>query len=164
MERIRQLAAHLSATPSGVAALQVPRDDECSNRGCQICAGAPRRGPIQGQQVSNSSISKFLSASSLNPALYRFEEFLTPFLKSAIAKLNINPAFIENVLVGNMLLADAGYITCAAAPTAGLPHTTSTQVVNRFLSFYPLSGGKNRMYLLFPAFSMSGTTRNSTRS
>jgi acetyl-CoA acyltransferase 1 len=55
-------------------------------------------------------------------------------LKSAIAKLNINPALIEDVTVGNVLLADAGYIARAAALTAGLPHTAPTQVVNRFCS------------------------------
>lgn len=64
----------------------------------------------------------------------RSAELLTAFLKSAIAKSNIDPALIEDIALGNVQLQGAGFVGRAAALTAGIPETTPLQTVNRFCS------------------------------
>lgn len=65
---------------------------------------------------------------------HRPDELLTAFLKAAVTKSNIDPALIEDLVMGNTLNQGAGYVVRASMLAAGFPHTTPFQVVNRFCS------------------------------
>jgi hypothetical protein len=60
MERIRQLAAHLSAAPSGVAALQVPRDDDVVIT-MAVRSALGRQGKGQFKDTKSAKVSSSIS-------------------------------------------------------------------------------------------------------
>ena len=54
--------------------------------------------------------------------------------RAIIAKADVDPSLIEDVVVGNVRNPDNAYEVRAAALAAGIPNTAPTLVVNRFCS------------------------------
>ncbi|VVT58933.1 uncharacterized protein SAPINGB_P006457 [Magnusiomyces paraingens] len=60
------------------------------------------------------------------------EELLATVLKGTLEKTNINPAEVQDVLVGAVLQKLSGQKACAAAiKHVGFPHTTTVNTINR---------------------------------
>ncbi|KAF8323264.1 3-ketoacyl-CoA thiolase [Clavulina sp. PMI_390] len=114
MERIKQLASHLTSPTSGVAALEVKRpDDVVITMAVRSPLGRQKKGAFKDTQP---------------------DELLTAFLKAAIAKSTVDPAQVQDLVFGNTLHQGAAYVVRASMLAAGFPHTTPFQVVNRFCS------------------------------
>ena len=64
----------------------------------------------------------------------RLDELMTATFRAAIAKMNIEPALVEEIVVGNVLSGKGAYEARGAALLAGFPDTTTTQTINRFCS------------------------------
>ncbi|KAE8220058.1 hypothetical protein CF319_g6359 [Tilletia indica] len=63
-----------------------------------------------------------------------FDLLLLETLKAIVAKADLDPALIEEVIMGNVRNSDAVYDLRAAALAAGIPNTTPCQQVNRWCS------------------------------
>ncbi|KAE8228684.1 hypothetical protein CF326_g6376 [Tilletia indica] len=63
-----------------------------------------------------------------------FDLLLLETLKAIVAKADLDPALIEEVVMGNVRNSDAVYDLRAAALAAGIPNTTPCQQVNRWCS------------------------------
>ena len=60
------------------------------------------------------------------------DEFLTSFLRSAIAKSSLDPSSIEDFCLGTTLIPGAPYVARASMLAAGIPYTTPMLTVSRF--------------------------------
>ncbi|EPQ30226.1 uncharacterized protein PFL1_02342 [Pseudozyma flocculosa PF-1] len=63
-----------------------------------------------------------------------FDVLCTEMFKSLLAKADIDPSLIQDVVVGNVHNDENAYEIRAAALAAGIPNTTPAIVVNRFCS------------------------------
>ncbi|KAE8215996.1 hypothetical protein CF327_g782 [Tilletia walkeri] len=63
-----------------------------------------------------------------------FDLLLLETLKAIVAKADLDPVLIEEVVMGNVRNSDAVYDLRAAALAAGIPNTTPCQQVNRWCS------------------------------
>ncbi|KAF8640436.1 hypothetical protein AX17_000101 [Amanita inopinata Kibby_2008] len=113
MERVKQLAAHLTDT-SGLPVLGRKNPDD-------IVITMAIRSPL-----CKSKKGAFKDA--------RTDELMLEMYKQAIAHSNIDPKLVGDVCVGTVLTPDAMYHARAAALAAGFPDTVPVQVVNRFCS------------------------------
>lgn len=64
----------------------------------------------------------------------RFDLLCLQIFKAIMAKADVDPAIIDDVVVGNVRNTDNAYDVRAAALAAGIPETSPTLVVNRFCS------------------------------
>lgn len=62
------------------------------------------------------------------------QDILIALLKGVIAKSNIDPALVEEVVVGNVLMHDVNYVARGSVLAAGFPVTTASSIVNRWCS------------------------------
>ncbi|KAF8745169.1 WD40 repeat-like protein, partial [Rhizoctonia solani] len=114
MDRIRQLTSHFSSAPSGLPALSKKSPDDV------VITMAVR-----------SALTKAKKGGFKDT---RSDELLTGMFKAAIAKMQIDPALIQDICVGTVLPPGAPYEARSAALAAGIPQTTPVQVINRFCS------------------------------
>ena len=56
---------------------------------------------------------------------------MTEVFRAAIAKSGVEPALVEDIVVGNTLSQKGAYEVRSAALAAGFPDTTTTMTVNR---------------------------------
>ncbi|KIS71181.1 putative acetyl-CoA C-acyltransferase [Mycosarcoma maydis] len=116
-QRITQLASHLdprSWSGKGLHAHMVKNDSD-------VVIVAAGRTPFTKAYKGSMKDSKF--------DLLCYE-----FFKSLIASSAIDPALIQDIVVGNVHNDEAPYYVRAAALAAGIPNTTPAIVVNRFCS------------------------------
>lgn len=62
------------------------------------------------------------------------QDLLIALLKGVISKSNLDPALVEEVVVGNVLKQDVNYIARGSVLAAGFPATTASSIVNRWCS------------------------------
>ena len=62
------------------------------------------------------------------------EDLLIAILKGVIDKSHLDPALVEEVVVGNVLCKDVNYIARGAVLAAGFPASTASSIVNRWCS------------------------------
>jgi acetyl-CoA acyltransferase 1 len=62
------------------------------------------------------------------------QDLLIALLKGVIAKSQIDPKVVEEVVVGNVLKPDVNYIARGSVLAAGFPATTGSSIVNRWCS------------------------------
>ncbi|BEJ18005.1 hypothetical protein CspHIS471_0702820 [Cutaneotrichosporon sp. HIS471] len=62
------------------------------------------------------------------------DELLIATLKAAKKDIGIDPALVDDIVIGTVLTPGAPYAGRAASLTAGFPDTTPVQIVNRFCS------------------------------
>jgi acetyl-CoA acyltransferase 1 len=62
------------------------------------------------------------------------DELLLSFFNAVVPELQINPALVEDITIGNVVAPGIAYIGRAAALAAGFPESTACQIVNRFCS------------------------------
>ncbi|KAG5647580.1 hypothetical protein DXG03_008933 [Asterophora parasitica] len=114
MERIKQLAAHLTGPSSGRAALERKSPDD-------VVITMAIRSPL-----CKAKKGGFRDA--------RTDELMLEMYKQSIAHSNIDPSLVGDICVGTVLTPDAMYAARAAALAAGYPDTVPVQVINRFCS------------------------------
>ncbi|KDN41055.1 thiolase [Tilletiaria anomala UBC 951] len=115
--RIGQLASHLNPATwndKGLAAAKLKHDDDV----VIVAAGrTPFCKAFKGELKDTS-----------------FSYLMLEMFKGIIAKADVDPSIIEDIVVGNVRNADSSYEVRAAALAAGIPHTSPTLIVNRFCS------------------------------
>ncbi|KDN42710.1 hypothetical protein RSAG8_06667, partial [Rhizoctonia solani AG-8 WAC10335] len=114
MDRLRQLTSHFSSAPTGLAALSKKSPDD-----------------VVVTMAVRSALTKAKKGGFKDT---RSDELLTGMFKTAIAKMQIDPALIQDICVGTVLPPGAPYEARSAALAAGIPQTTPVQVINRFCS------------------------------
>lgn len=115
--RISQLASHLdprSWSGKGLAAHKAKSDDD-------VVIVAAGRTP-------------FCKAGKGGLKDTKFDVLLMEFFKALVAKAEIDPALIQDVVVGNVHQPRNVYDARAAALAAGIPNTVPCMTVNRFCS------------------------------
>ncbi|EUC63965.1 3-ketoacyl-CoA thiolase [Rhizoctonia solani AG-3 Rhs1AP] len=114
MDRLRQLTSHFSSSPKGLPALSKKNADD-----------------VVVTMAVRSALTKAKKGGFKDT---RSDELLTGMFKAAIAKMQIDPALIQDICVGTVLPPGAPYEARSAALAAGIPETTPVQVINRFCS------------------------------
>ncbi|KAF8973561.1 3-ketoacyl-CoA thiolase [Flammula alnicola] len=105
MERVKQLAAHLTGSSSGINALEVKRpDDVVITLAIRSPLCKAKKGGLKDAQIHVLSLSK------------------------------VEPGAVGDVCVGTVLTPDAAYFARAAMLAAGFPDTVPVQIINRFCS------------------------------
>ncbi|KAJ3515045.1 hypothetical protein NLJ89_g2005 [Agrocybe chaxingu] len=114
MQRVKQLAAHLSGSSSGLAALEVKRPDD-------VVITMAIRSPL-----CKAKKGGFKDA--------RTDELMLEMFNKVIAHSGVEPKAIGDICVGTVLTSDPGYLARAAMLAAGFPESVSVQIINRFCS------------------------------
>ncbi|KAG6818071.1 hypothetical protein H0H87_009226 [Tephrocybe sp. NHM501043] len=114
MERMKQLAAHLSGPSSGRAVLERRSPDD-------VVITMAIRSPL-----CKAKKGGFRDA--------RTDELMLEIYKQSIAHSGVEPSLVEDICVGTVLTPEAMYVARAAALAAGFPESVPVQVVNRFCS------------------------------
>lgn len=114
MERVKQLAAHLSNPFKGPAALERKSPDDVV-----ITMGI--RSPL-----CKAKKGGFKDA--------RTDELMLEIFKQSIVHSHIDPSLVDDICVGTVLTPDAMYAARSAALAAGYPDTVPVQAINRFCS------------------------------
>ncbi|OCH94702.1 thiolase [Obba rivulosa] len=115
MERVRQLASHLtSASSKDAAALQRKSPDD-------VVITMAVRSPLCKAKKGGLKDT-------------RSDELMTEMFRQAIARSAIDPALIGDITVGTVLSPSATYEARAAALAAGIPESVPVQTINRFCS------------------------------
>jgi acetyl-CoA acyltransferase 1 len=114
MDRIKQLASHLTGSAKGAAALQAKSPDD-------IVITMAIRSPL-----CKAKKGAFKDA--------RTDELLLEMFKHTVEQSKIDPAVIGDICVGTVLTPQAMWHCRGAALAAGIPETTPIQVINRFCS------------------------------
>ncbi|KAF9466250.1 Thiolase, N-terminal domain-containing protein [Collybia nuda] len=114
MERVKQLAAHLSGSATGVAALERKSPDD-------VVITMAIRSPL-----CKAKKGGFRDA--------RVDELMLEIYKQAIAHSHIDPGLVGDICVGTVLTPDAAYPARSAALAAGFPESVPVQTTNRFCS------------------------------
>ncbi|KAJ7596868.1 Thiolase, N-terminal domain-containing protein [Mycena floridula] len=113
MQRIKQLASHLSS-PTGLAALERKSPDDVV---VTFAARSPQTKAKKG---------------GLKDA--RTDELMLEMFKHTIQKSNIDPKLVGDICVGTVLTPGATYQARSAALAAGFPDSVPCQTMNRFCS------------------------------
>ncbi|KAF9270055.1 thiolase [Marasmius fiardii PR-910] len=113
MNRVKQIAAHLTGT-SGAAALERQSLDD-------VVITMAIRSPL-----CKARKGGFKDA--------RTDELLLEMFKHSISNSKVDPAMIGDICVGIVLAPDAMYKARSAALAAGIPDTVPIQTINRFCS------------------------------
>ncbi|KAJ6604489.1 Thiolase, N-terminal domain-containing protein [Mycena vulgaris] len=113
MERVKQLAAHLSSS-KGLTALERKSPDD-------VVITFAMRSPL-----CKAKRGGFKDA--------RTDELLLEMFKQTITHSKVDPALVGDICVGTVLTPDATYHARAAALAAGYPESVPVQVINRFCS------------------------------
>ncbi|EMD41933.1 hypothetical protein CERSUDRAFT_110489 [Gelatoporia subvermispora B] len=114
MERVKQLASHLSSGSKDVAALQRKSPDD-------IVITMAVRSPLCKAKKGGLKDT-------------RSDELMTEMFRQAIARSAIDPGMIGDITVGTVLSPSATYEARAAALAAGIPESVPVQTINRFCS------------------------------
>ncbi|KAF8222133.1 thiolase [Tricholoma matsutake] len=114
MQRVKQLAAHLTSPPVGVAALQRELPDD-------VVITMAIRSPLCKAKKGGFKDT-------------RTDELMLEIYKQAIARSRIDPGLVGDICIGTVLTPDAMYPARSAALAAGFPESVPVQVVNRFCS------------------------------
>ncbi|KAJ7042406.1 Thiolase, N-terminal domain-containing protein [Mycena alexandri] len=114
MERVRQLAAHLTSSSKGLAALERKSQDD-------IVITFAMRSPL-----TKAKRGGFKDA--------RTDELMLEMFKHTITHAKIDPAIVGDICVGTVLTPDATYHARAASLAAGFPESVPVQTMNRFCS------------------------------
>ncbi|GLB35993.1 putative thiolase family protein [Lyophyllum shimeji] len=114
MERVKQLAAHLSGFSEGRAALERKSADD-------VVITMAIRSPL-----CKAKKGGFKDA--------RTDELMLEIYKQSIAHSHIDPALVGDICVGTVLTPNAMYAARSAALAAGYPDTVPVQAINRFCS------------------------------
>ncbi|EAU85548.2 3-ketoacyl-CoA thiolase [Coprinopsis cinerea okayama7 len=116
MQRIKQVAGHLvgSHPGKGLAALEQKRPDD-------VVITMAIRSPL-----CKAKKGGFKDA--------RTDELLLEMFKQSIAHSHVDPAIVEDIVVGTVLTPSSMYPARTAAMAAGFPETVPVQTVNRFCS------------------------------
>ncbi|KAK7059130.1 hypothetical protein VNI00_001756 [Paramarasmius palmivorus] len=113
MNRVKQIAAHLSGT-SGVASLEKKSPDD-------VVIVMAIRSPL-----CKAKKGGFKDA--------RTDELMLEIFKHSVTHSKVDPSLIGDICVGVVLAPEAMYHARAAALAAGIPDTVPIQSVNRFCS------------------------------
>ncbi|KAJ7102094.1 Thiolase, N-terminal domain-containing protein [Mycena belliarum] len=114
MERVKQLAAHLTYSTKGLSALERKSPDD-------VVITFAMRSPL-----CKAKRGGFKDA--------RTDELMLEMFKHTIANSNFDPALVGDICVGTVLTPGAAYHARAAALTAGYPESVPVQIINRFCS------------------------------
>lgn len=116
-QRVTQLAGHIDPrtwSGKGLAAAKVKNDNDV----VIIAAGRTAQCKARKGQLKDTP----------------FDVLCFELFKAIIFEANIDPKFLQDVVVGNVANQNAAYIVRAAALAAGIPDTTPSLIVNRFCS------------------------------
>ena len=116
MQRIKQVAGHFTGSNpgQGLASLQEKRADD-------VVITMAIRSPLCKAKKGGLRDTKA-------------DELLLEMFKQSILHSHINPALVEDIVVGNVLAPANMYPARSAAMAAGYPETVPVQTVNRFCS------------------------------
>jgi len=114
IERVKQITSHLTGRASGVAALQQKRPDDV------VITMAIRTPLCRAQKGGFKDLHS--------------DELMFEMYKAVVARCGIDPALVEDIVIGNVLSKNAAYQARAAAIAAGFSEKTPTELVNRFCS------------------------------
>ncbi|KAG6826602.1 hypothetical protein H0H92_015187 [Tricholoma furcatifolium] len=123
MERIKQLAAHLSSSSGQKALDRKSPDDVVITMAIRSPLCKAKKGGFRDARTDELMLEMYKvgsTAASLPPI--------------SIAHSGIDPSLVGDICVGTVLTPDAMYAARAAALAAGFPDTVPVQVVNRFCS------------------------------
>ncbi|KAJ6621574.1 Thiolase, N-terminal domain-containing protein [Mycena sp. CBHHK59/15] len=114
MERVKQIAAHLTSSSKGLAALNRKSPDD-------VVITFAMRSPL-----CKANKGGFKDA--------RTDELMLEMFKHTIAYSKIDPALVGDICVGTVLTPGATYQARTAALAAGFPESVPIQTINRFCS------------------------------
>ncbi|KAF9479717.1 thiolase [Pholiota conissans] len=115
MERVKQLAAHLSGSPPvGLSALEVKKPDD-------VVITLAIRSPL-----CKAKKGGFKDA--------RTDELMHEMFRHVISLSGVEPEAVGDICVGTVLTPDAPYFARAAMLAAGFPDSVPVQIINRFCS------------------------------
>jgi len=114
MERIKQLASHLSAPPKGLGTLLHKSPDDVV--------------------ITMAIRSPLCKAKKGGFKDMRSDELLTEMFKRAVEHGKLDPAIIGDICVGTVLPKGPTYEARTAALAAGIPESVPVQTINRFCS------------------------------
>ena len=114
MDRIKQLASHLSGSSSGPAALHAKHADD-------VVITMAIRSPL-----CKAKKGGFKDA--------RTDELLLELFNRTLERSKFDPSLIGDICVGTVLTPSAAWPCRAAALAAGIPESVPVQVINRFCS------------------------------
>ncbi|KAG6840348.1 hypothetical protein C0991_007275 [Blastosporella zonata] len=125
MERVKQLAAHLSGPSSGRAVLERRSPDD-------VVITMAIRSPLCKAKKGGFRDAR---TDELMLEIYKRSPPVDAFtIQQSIAHSGVDPSLVGDICVGTVLTPDATYAARAAALAAGFPDTVPVQVVNRFCS------------------------------
>ncbi|KAF9527789.1 Thiolase, N-terminal domain-containing protein [Crepidotus variabilis] len=114
MDRVKQLAAHLKGSSTGLAALEVKRADD-------VVITLAIRSPL-----CKAKKGGFKDA--------RTDELMLEMFKHVIESSGVEPAAVGDICIGTVLTPNAGYFARASMLAAGFPETVPVQCINRYCS------------------------------
>ncbi|KAF9566157.1 3-ketoacyl-CoA thiolase [Agrocybe pediades] len=114
MQRIKQVAAHLTGTSTGLSALESKRPDD-------VVITLAIRSPL-----CKAKKGGFKDV--------RTDELMLEMFKNVISHSKVEPSAIGDVCVGTVLTPDAAYYARASMLAAGFSDTVPVQIINRFCS------------------------------
>lgn len=124
LERAQQLLSQLRG--SGLAQHEKKRpDDVVVTMAIRTPLTKARKGGLK------ECVPRYLGSDSSS---MRLDELMTATFRAAISKMNIEPALVEDIVVGNVLSSKGAYEARGAALLAGFPDTTCSFTLNRFCS------------------------------